>query len=124
MANEKMDVYGFDIQAMIAAENDPDKRIQLIVLNNMNNTLLETIQVVRNLVEEQKTQREAFEAHARNGDALMNQGRGMWRVIAAVALAAQGMVGWAWYEVRDTLKTMQATDVRVESRIDALERRK
>jgi len=119
--SKPMEVYGFDILAMIAAEDDPGKRIQLIVMNNLNNTQLETVKVVQNLVAEQKAQREEFERHAKAEEALMNQGRGMWRILAGLLIGIQGLGAWVLYEGWDVLKSMRATDQELVRRVDVIE---
>ena len=45
----KVDLYAFDIESLIAAEPDAKQRIYLIVLNNLNQSLVANTETIRSV---------------------------------------------------------------------------
>ncbi len=120
-----------DIEQMIMQEDDPKQRAFLIVLNSINNSLIantHTIQDVSDKLEQHLTN---FETHAREEEAVMNKGRGAWKVAAWVVGVAQVVAVSLWVETRSDMKalhlgleTLVAADAILNTRVAVLEKRK
>lgn len=113
-----------EIENMIAEENDPDKRVFLIVLNSINNSLVANTQIVQSLKGEFKTHIGNFETHTKDEEAILNQGRGMWKIMAVVLVLLQGAAVYVWNDIRTAIRDGQAADIRIEARMDQLEKGK
>ena len=94
-----MDAYGFDIEAMIMAEDDTKQRTFLIVMNNINMSLISNTKAVTDLRSEFGVHLENFKQHATQEERIFNQGKGMWRVISVVIAVVQVIFGYGWLEM-------------------------
>lgn len=83
-----------DIDQLIAEEEDPRKRLHLIVMNRINLSLVANTQTIKNVSDKLEAHLEAFERRSKEQDALVNKGKGAWRVIAVVLGILQ--VGSVW----------------------------
>lgn len=101
-----MDAYGFDIEAMIMAEDEPKQRTFLIVMNNINMSLLSNTKAVTDLRSEFSDHKEIFQKHATQEERIFNQGKGMWRVISVVIAVVQVIFGYGWMEMTTHLKSI------------------
>lgn len=126
-----MDVYPFDIERLIADENDPKQRAFLIVLNNINKSLVANTEVTQQLSKDFQSHVEEFAAHASREEALLNQGRGMWKILTAVLAALNIITGYGWVKFTDHLESIdknivagQQEDTSIKGRISALENAK
>jgi len=120
-----------DIEAMIAAEDDPKQRSFLIVLNSINNSLMANTTVTTNLSTQFGEHLERFEEKVAEDARLLNQGKGAWKVAAWVLGAAQSIVvALALFAAKDIssiheeLVAGKNTDMRIEARLEKLEARK
>ena len=124
------------IDALIRAENNAGVRELLIVLQNIN------LSLIANTIATKQTQSslkehmgnfnvlvDNFSKHTFNEEAIMNRGRGMWSVLAFVLTMAQGIVIYGWHESRNELKTLQdevrlaeVTHQKLQNRIELLEK--
>ena len=118
-----------DIEGMIIEEGDPKQRAFLIVLNAINISLVANTHTVREISEKLESHLDNFQAHTENEDAIMNQGRGAWKVLAWVLGIAQTVTVSVWLmsinEIATINKNFHAHEVKVqqiESRVDSLER--
>ena len=125
------DSRALNIEAMIAEENDPKQRAFLIVMNNINVSLVTNTSTIREISEKLDTHLTNFEAHTATEEALMNKGRGMWKILAWVLGAAQAIVIGLSLQVKADLfslhnevETGKITDARIELRILSLEKTK
>jgi len=104
-----MDAYGFDIEAMITAEDDPKSRTFLIVMNNINMSLISNTQAVTDLRAEFSVHKDIFQQHATQEEKIFNQGKGMWRVISVVIAVVQVIFGYGWMEMTTRMKSIEAS---------------
>ena len=118
-----------DIEGMIIAESDPKQRAFLIVLNAINISLVVNTSTVREISEKLESHLDNFQAHTENEDAIMNQGRGAWKVLAWVLGIAQTVTVSVWLmstnEIATINKNFHVHEVKaqqIESRVDSLER--
>lgn len=126
----RLDDISMNIETMIAEEDDPKQRAFLIVLNNINNSLLANTITVRDIGGKLDSHLVNYENNVRNSDKLINRGKGMWVVFAwviALAQAAALAVGtWAAKELSDIHTTQQNAQIyitRVEARVQAVEKK-
>ena len=101
-----LDAYGFDIDALIQQEDDLKQRTFLIVMNNINLSLISNTQAVTDLRAEFGTHLANFQEHAAREERIFNQGRGMWRIISFVIAAVQVIFGYGWMQMTDHLKSI------------------
>ena len=119
-----------DIGSMIAEENDPRQRAQLIVLNNINNSLLANTKMTTEVASKLDDHLTRYEEHTKDEAALINRGIGAWKIIAWVLGVAQAaLMGSAGYvsadlkELHGDLHAGQVVDVKTLARVDELEDR-
>ena len=112
-----------EIERMITMENDSDKRSHLIILNSINNSLIANTETVRVLNERMEAHLEKFDLHAKTEEALLNRGKGMWTVIAALLFVAQAVAGWGFMSLSTNLDDLhkaiskgQDADMKIEAR--------
>lgn len=120
-----------DIEQMIMQEDDHKQRAFLIVLNSINNSLIANTHTIQEVSDKLETHLTNFETHAREEEAVMNKGRGAWKVAAWVVGVVQ-VVGLAvWADMRGDMKSLHAdvsalvaSDAQLTTRVAVLEKRK
>ncbi len=86
------------IEQLILSESDPRERARLLILLQLNNSLVDNVVAVRELTDEFKHHRKEFEAHVEQEMKFISYGRGaMWGVIAMLAVL-QIMAGYIFSE--------------------------
>lgn len=125
-----------DIDVLISAENDPARRAVLIVLQSINRSLeantiatKQTQGSVATLSTDFATHLKNFEVHAINEEAIMNKGKGAWRVMAYVLSVVQAVAIWGWIYSRNEIAGMKVeahaaelVHQKLQSRIEQLEK--
>jgi hypothetical protein len=117
MAEKIMETYPSNIESMIAEENDPKTRMHLIILNNMNRTQVSMLESIQNLNSERIEPRKSFVAHEEDQQNIVNQGRGMWRILGWMLAIVQAIGASTLYVGWNTLREMQSTDMRLEQKL-------
>jgi len=117
-----------EIEEMIAEENDPKQRAFLIILNSINRALVANTSATAGLSQKFDDHLTKFEEKVEADAEILNQGKGMWRVIAYGLGAAQAVViALAVYAandlkaLHDELQKGHDMDLRLESRIEHIE---
>lgn len=96
--------FSADIDTMIAQEDDQKQRAFLIVLNNINKSLLANTETIRDVSDKLETHLQHFEQHTKEDEALRNKGLGAWKVLSVVIGLIQ-LAGLAiWNNAREELK--------------------
>ena len=120
-----------DIDQMIIDEPDAKQRAFLIVLNSINQSLIANTSTVRDISIKLEAHLDNFEVHVANEDAIMNRGRGAWKVMAWVLGLAQLVGVSLWLQIRgeftaidSILKTAHSEHAAYEVRLKNLEARK
>lgn len=85
------DVSQDKILVLIEQANDPKDRAFLIVLQQINESLIANTHTINEVAEKLDSHLTAYEAHAEREKALLNQGKGMWRVAAWVLGISQAI---------------------------------
>ena len=101
-----------DIEALIAKENDPDKRMYLIILNSINQSLIANTTSLISISEKLDSHLTTFELHIKAEDAMINRGRGMWGYVMGSVLAlAQLWGGYTWIQMRTDMESIHTSIV-------------
>lgn len=118
-----------DIDQLIMAEDDPKQRAFLIVLNSINNSLIANTETIKDVSEKLDAHLTSYENHVEQEEALLNRGRGAWRVMAWVISGVQVIGLGIWAMAREEIKEihvmMQAEQkqlAQLESRVLFVER--
>ena len=118
-----------DIDQMIMQEDDPKQRAFLIVLNSINNSLIANTETIKEVSEKLDAHLTSYEKHVEQEDALLNRGRGAWKVMAWVISGVQVIGLGIWAMAREEIKEihvmMQAEQkqlAQLESRVLFVER--
>lgn len=112
-----------DIDSMIAAEDDPKQRAFLIVLNNINKSLVANTGTIRDVSDKLETHLAHFEQHTKEDEALRNKGLGAWKVLSVVIGLIQ-LAGLAiWNNAREELKEIHVTLQKEQVQLMQLESR-
>jgi len=127
----------FDLEQMIAAENDPQRRVLLLLVNTFNANLAANTTAVEGISTKLDNHLTKFEQHMALDDELRNQGKGAWKVLAWVLGGVQVIGLGIWVEAKAEIKdihasiaiaqrndaTIEARCVAHEARLTALERK-
>lgn len=120
----------FDIDQLIAQEDDPKFRVLLVLVKSMGDYLHDNTKAMSDLSSKLDTHLTAFEARAARDDELRNQGRGAWRVLAWVLGIVQVVGLGIWVEAKNDIKGIheaitlgQQTDKLIEARTASHETR-
>lgn len=116
-----MDHNNFDINSMIAEENDPRQRAFLIVLNNINNSLIANTKTTMEVADKLDNHLSHYEQHTSDEAAMINKGIGAWRVVAWVSTIAQALVMAAGTYLISDLKEIHATQNDLKVRMAVVE---
>jgi hypothetical protein len=104
------------IQQLIVDEEDPKEKLRLLMLLQLNTSLLANVVAVRNLTVEFKEHRLEFETHVKAEEKLINTGRGaIWAVIALIGFV-QATSGYIFTQHMD--KFDQVSRIAVQSHDD------
>ena len=113
-----------EIDELIKAENDPKTRAILLVLQNINVSLIANTEAVNDTDRQLKQHMTAVAKNAEENNALLNKGRGMWNVISLVLAAVQVALVYFMSMYLADIKTLHAEDAGLEKRIIVLEQHK
>lgn len=118
-----------DIEAMIAEENDPKQRAFLIILNSINTSLVANTKTIQDVSKSLEDHLERYDAHVQSEEALLNRGKGMWKVIAwvltgiqAVAIGLAIRVDSHMAEINRAVESLAMADAHIVERITSLEK--
>ena len=82
-----------EIDDLIKQENDPKTRAILLVLQNINISLMANTQAVNDTDTQLKAHMSAVAKSTEENNALLNKGRGMWNVISVcLAIVQAGLI--------------------------------
>lgn len=112
-----------DIDLMIMEEDDPKQRAFLIVLNNINKSLVANTETIRDVSDKLESHLENFEKHTQEEDAMRNKGIGMWKVAAWVIGIAQVVGLGIWQQAREELRDIHLALQKEQVQLGQLEAR-
>ena len=110
-----------EIDELIKAENDPKTRAILLVLQNINVSLMANTEAVNDTDRQLNQHMTAVAKNAEENNALLNKGRGMWNVISVcLAIVQAGLIYFMGMYLSD-IKSLHVSDSSLEKRIIVLE---
>jgi hypothetical protein len=113
-----------EIDELIKQENDPKTRAILLVLQNINVSLMANTEAVNDTDRQLKQHMVEVQKRTEESNALLNKGRGMWNIISiCLAVVQAGLVYFMSMYLTD-IKSLHAEDAGLEKRIIVLEQRK
>lgn len=112
-----------DIEQMILEESDKKQRAFLIVLHAINTNLIANTTTIREVSTKLETHLEQFEAHTTQENALLNKGRGAWKVLAWVIGTAQVIGLGIWNEARTEIKDINSAVKNTQHQLTQIEAR-
>ena len=112
-----------EIDELIKAENDPKTRAILLVLQNINVSLMANTQAVNDTDTQLKAHMSAVAKSTEENNALLNKGRGMWNVISVcLAIVQAGLIYFMGVYLSD-IKSLHVSDSSLDKRVLILEHR-
>jgi hypothetical protein len=113
-----------EIDDLIKQENDPKTRAILLVLQNINVSLMANTQAVNDTDKQLKQHMNEVAKRTEESNALINKGRGMWNVISILLAVVQaGLVYFMTMYLAD-IKSLHSDDIGLDRRITVLEHNK
>lgn len=113
-----------EIDELIKLENDPKTRAILLVLQNINVSLMANTQAVNDTDKQLKAHMTEAQKQAEINNALINKGKGMWNVISILlAMVQAGLVYFMTMYLAD-IKNLHNDDIGLDKRITVLEQRR
>ena len=113
-----------EIDELIKMENDPKTRAILLVLQNINVSLMANTEAVNDTDRQLKQHMVEVQKRTEESNALLNKGRGMWNIISiCLAVVQAGLVYFMSMYLAD-IKGLHQEDAGLEKRIIILEQRK
>jgi len=110
-----------EIDDLIKQENDPKTRAILLVLQNINISLIANTQAVNDTDKQLKAHIVDVQAQAEANTALLNRGRGAWPIISAILAAIQiGLIYFMGMYLKD-IRELHHTDLDLADRVLVLE---
>lgn len=120
-----------EIEALIAAEDDARIRLQLMIMNRINLSLIANTHTINEVAIKLEDHLSIYERRTTAEQALINKGKGAWRMVAWVIGAVQLIGLGIWTDARQDLAGIHAaleqarlSDSRIEHRLDVLEKSK
>jgi hypothetical protein len=110
-----------EIEMLIKAENDPERRALLIVLQAINNSLIANTATVNEIDDQLKLHLAEFRKHAEDEHARENEDKGKKSVINYVFSVVQAACVAGVGYVATELKQLHQHDVSLEAKILVLE---
>ena len=112
-----------EIDELIKAENDPKTRAILLVLQNINVSLMANTEAVNDTDTQLKAHMSAVAKSTEENNALLNKGRGMWNVISVcLAIVQAGLIYFMGMYLSD-IKSLHVSDSSLDKRVLILEHR-
>lgn len=123
-----VDADGWNVESMIAEEDDPKQRLMLIIMNSIKNALLANTKVAEATAKKLNEHLDHYEQHERADAALLNKGIGAWKIIAwglgilqSILIAGVSYLAADLKEMHSDIRASALTDAKVELRLTAVE---
>lgn len=113
-----------EIGELIKQEDDHKTRAILMVLQNINLSLIANTNAVKDTDEQLKNHLIEFKIRTAEADALVNKGKGVWMILSGVLIIAQAIIVWAMLRSLDEINVMHSIDQNHAARISILENKK
>lgn len=124
------DRHSLSIEEMISTEDDSKARALLILLHSLNLSLIANTATITRVSDRLDEHLTLYDKHTTESAALINKGRGAWKVIAWILGIAQVIGVAVWVQYKNELITLhldlqqdQIAHVKFDSRISNLEKK-
>ena len=97
------------IQGLIEDESDPRERTRLLILFEIARGLNDSTRAVREVTTEFREHRLEFESHVDDNHRIINQGKGMWRVVAVGVIVIQSALSYVILDHLNEMKNLRLT---------------
>ena len=119
-----------DIEELIASENNPKIRLQLIVMNRINLSLIANTETINEIAEKLDAHLSVYNAQTIEQQALLNKGKGAWRIAAWILGIVQVVAVASWVDSRaeitqihNSLSALVMKDTEIMGRITNIEKK-
>ena len=112
------------ISDLIEKEDDPKSRALLVVLQNINLSLIANTSTVNKIEEQLELHLAEFRSHTSAEEALINKGKGMWPIINWVICSIQAISIWLMLTAYSDLASLHKFDNELATRVTVLEKAK
>jgi len=109
------------ITALIEESNDPKDRAFLIVLQQINTSLIANTSTINDVAFKLNTHLDDYEKHSISEEALLNKGKGAWTIITWFIAILQGILVIAASTLYTDIKSLHITDISLDKRVTVLE---
>lgn len=123
-----VDADNWNVESMIAEEDDPKQRLLLIIMNSIKNALQANTRVAEATASRFDEHLTHYEKRNQDEAALINKGIGAWKIIAWVlGIAQTALIGGVGYvasdlrELHNEAKTASVESAKIEVRLTAVE---
>lgn len=113
-----------EISELIRLEDDPKNRALLIVLQNINLSLITNTKTVNDIDEQLNKHMELYNNRIASEDAMYNRGRGAWKVVSWILGLVQASLVALFAYASAQLEQYQIVQHELETRVIILEQRK
>jgi hypothetical protein len=110
-----------EIAELIKLEDDPKNRAFLIILQNINLSLLANTQTVNDIDVQLKEHLVEFKNRTSREDALLNKGKGAWQVVSWLLGTMQIATVWVMIHTYNDIKELHAADASIDTRLTVIE---
>lgn len=117
------DIDQLEIERLIAEENDPKIRLQLMVMNRINLSLIANTQTVNDVTNTVEKVASRLDAHLTSYEATENQRKGAWRYVAATLGILQAIALIIIADARSSMEAMHKIDEKNSSEIVQIDKR-
>ena len=102
----KIEIENSKIEKLIAQENDPEKRVFLLVLQQIKNSLVANTSLTQDVSEKLDSHIKTFTTHVADTAKMVNTGKGMWKIVAILGGVLQVIFIWIFSTVLDEFKVI------------------
>lgn len=101
-----------DIEDLIAQENDPKIRLQLMVMNRINLSLIANTKTIEDVADKLDNHLEIYQQNTEQSEALINKGKGFWRATAFFLGLLQFIGAGLYYNFTNQVKELMEQENR------------
>lgn len=117
-----------EIERLIAQENDPKTRLQLMIINKVSLNLADNTATIAAVAVKVDTHinnferhLEHFEQHTAQEDIRLGQGRVIWKIVSWGLGAAQAIIIWLAVQMYSELQGLHGYDKALDARLHTIE---
>lgn len=109
------------ISALIEKEDDPKDRAFLIVLQQINTSLIANTSTINEVASKLNEHLDNYDEHSRRDAELLNRGKGIWAIASWGLAAVQSIILGAAAMLWNDISAMRTTDLKLATSLVATE---